>query len=210
MSEKEFLIYLDEAQENRYRYWHMWERGAIIEFRIQYEAFIEGRWRPIVRYDNAHGQPHRDILHPDESETKEWYHGYRNTDVAQHRAAGHHSELAEISGALREGDEPMSEFYRAKLSELMMEFTRYLIQHPDFVERIPKDAQVVLLDRQDPEYSRQALAFAQNARANDDVPDRPIVYVEVGALAPIRSRLQKVRVLNLAPAYAGYANAGAG
>jgi hypothetical protein len=30
MSEKEFLIYLDEAQENRYRYWHVWEQGKII------------------------------------------------------------------------------------------------------------------------------------------------------------------------------------
>jgi hypothetical protein len=53
MSEKEFLIYLDEAQENRYRYWHAWEQGTITEFRIQYEAFIAGRWHPIVRYDSA-------------------------------------------------------------------------------------------------------------------------------------------------------------
>lgn len=81
MSEKEFLIYLDEAQENRYRYWHVWERGAIVEFRIQYEAFIEGRWHPIVRYDSAHGLPHRDILHPNNPETKEWHRGYRNADV---------------------------------------------------------------------------------------------------------------------------------
>ena len=97
----------------------------------------------------------------------------------------------------------MSEFYRAKLSELTMEFTRYLIQHPEFAERIPNGAQVVLLDRQDPAYSQQAMAYAQNARVTDDVPDRPVVYVEIGELAPVRSRLQKVRVLKLAPAYAG-------
>lgn len=81
MSEKEFLIYLDEAPENRYRYWHIWEKGAIVEFRIQYEAFIADHWHPIVRYDSAHGQPHRDVLHPDGSETKEWYAGYRNAEV---------------------------------------------------------------------------------------------------------------------------------
>ena len=97
----------------------------------------------------------------------------------------------------------MSDFYRAKLSELTMEFTRYLIQHPEFADRIPNGVQVVLLDRQDPAYSQQAMAYAQNARATDDVPDRPVVYVEIGALAPVRSRLQKVRVLTLAPAYAG-------
>jgi hypothetical protein len=100
-------------------------------------------------------------------------------------------------------DEPTSEFYRAKLSELTMEFTRYLIQHPEFAERIPSGAKVVLLDRQDPAYSQQAMTYVQNARATDDIPDRPVVYVEIGELAPVRSRLQKVRVLKLAPAYAG-------
>ena len=97
----------------------------------------------------------------------------------------------------------MSDSYWAKLGELTMEFTRYLIQHPEFAERIPDGAQVVLLDRQDPAYSQQAMAYAQSARATDDMPDRPLVYVEVGELAPVRSRLQKVRVLKLAPAYAG-------
>ena len=81
MSEKEFLIYLDEGQENRYRYWHRWVQGEIVEFRIQYEAFIAGRWHPIVRYDSAHGQPHRDVLHPSGPEMKEWYRGYRNAEV---------------------------------------------------------------------------------------------------------------------------------
>jgi hypothetical protein len=97
----------------------------------------------------------------------------------------------------------MSEFYRAKLNELTMEFTRYLIQHPEFSERIPDAAHVVLLERHDSEYSRQAMEQAQKARAIDDVPDRPVVYIEIGELAPVRSRLQKVRVLKLAPVYAG-------
>jgi hypothetical protein len=82
-----------------------------------------------------------------------------------------------------------------------MEFTRNLIQHPEFAERIPNGAQVVLLDRHDAAYSQQAIAYAQNAGVTDDVPDRPVVYVEVGELAPVRSRLQKVRVLKLAPVY---------
>jgi hypothetical protein len=104
---------------------------------------------------------------------------------------------------IRGGDAPMSDFYRAKLSDLTMGFTRYLIQHPEFSERIPDGAQVVLLDRHDPVYSQQAMEFAQRARVTDDVTNRPVVYVEVGELAPVRFRLQKVRVLNLAPAYAG-------
>ena len=46
-----------------------------------YEAFIAGRWHPIVRYDSAHGQPHREVLHPSGPEMKEWYRGYRNAEV---------------------------------------------------------------------------------------------------------------------------------
>lgn len=36
MGEKEYLLYLDEAQENRCRYAHVWERGEITEFRVQF------------------------------------------------------------------------------------------------------------------------------------------------------------------------------
>ena len=97
----------------------------------------------------------------------------------------------------------MSDFYRAKLSELTMEFTRYLIQHPEFAERLPNGTSSIL-DRQDTTYSQQAMAYAQSARATDDMPDRPPVYVEVGELAPVRSRLQKVaRVEAGAGIYAG-------
>ena len=57
----------------------------------------------------------------------------------------------------------MSEFYRAKFNELFAEFTRYLVEHPEFAEQIPEGAEVV--------------------------------YVEVGELAPVRSRLRNPRVL---------------
>lgn len=38
------------------------ERGRVMDFTVQLECWIEDRWRPIVRYDTAHGCPHRDIL----------------------------------------------------------------------------------------------------------------------------------------------------
>jgi hypothetical protein len=95
----------------------------------------------------------------------------------------------------------MSTFYRTKFNELFMEFTRYLIEHPEFAERIPEGAQVVLLDRQDPLYSQQAIELAKRARETDDVPERPVVYMEVTEIAPVRSRLQEVRILELPPTY---------
>jgi len=81
VSLREFVAYLDESSENRYRHRHVRERGTIVEFRIQYEALIAGRWHPVVRYDSAHGQPHRDALHPDGTQTKEWFSSFSNAEV---------------------------------------------------------------------------------------------------------------------------------
>ena len=82
MGEREFLIYLDpEERLNRYRHSHSWEDNKVVEFRIQFEALIDGRWVVIVRYDSAHGRPHRDIMHPDGSETKEWLDPYSKAEV---------------------------------------------------------------------------------------------------------------------------------
>ena len=36
--------------------------GEVTAYTVQYEAWIEGSHRPVVRYDSAHGQPHLDIL----------------------------------------------------------------------------------------------------------------------------------------------------
>lgn len=81
MNETSFFIYLDETHKNRYRHWHVWDRGKVTEFVIQYEAFINGQWQPILRYDSAHGLPHRDLLHPDGSQVKEFYPNYSNAEI---------------------------------------------------------------------------------------------------------------------------------
>ena len=81
MGEREFLIYLDSDQENRYRHRHEWERGEIVGFCVQYEALIGGRWSSIVRYDTAHGEPHRDTLHFGGSQTKEVFAEYTNAEL---------------------------------------------------------------------------------------------------------------------------------
>lgn len=91
----------------------------------------------------------------------------------------------------------MNEFYRAKFNELFTEFTRYLVEHPEFAEQIPDGAEVVLLDNHDPEYNRYMLASVRAAS-----PDHPVVYVEVGEMAPVRSRLQNPKVVLLPAAYA--------
>lgn len=95
----------------------------------------------------------------------------------------------------------MNEFYQAKFKELFIEFTRYVIEHPEFAALIPQDAQIVLLDHKDPTYSLQAIKFAQQAKQIDDVSNRPMVYIEVREMAPVQSRLRRVEVLRSPPEY---------
>jgi hypothetical protein len=81
MAEREFLIYLDpETRLCRYRHYHVSEGKKIVEFRVQLETFVKDEWHP-VRYDTAHGKAHRDILHPDGSQSKDWFEGYSIEDV---------------------------------------------------------------------------------------------------------------------------------
>ena len=89
----------------------------------------------------------------------------------------------------------MNEFYRAKFDELFLEFTRYLITHPDFGGDMPKDAELILLDRRDPGYTRFMLEKAP--KENDE---QPVVFIDVGELAPIRSRLKKPKIISRPPA----------
>jgi len=64
-----------------HRHHHVSNGKEIVEFRIQLEIFVDEEWYPVVRYDTAHGKPHRDILHPNGGQTKNWFEGYEVADV---------------------------------------------------------------------------------------------------------------------------------
>lgn len=42
-----------------------------MKFSVQLEVLIDGHWRRAVRYDSAHGQPHRHVFYPDGTEYRE-------------------------------------------------------------------------------------------------------------------------------------------
>jgi len=81
LGKKSFIVLLGESDRDRYRLYCATESGQVAIFRVQYEAFIDGRWQPIVRYDTAHGFPHRDLLHPDRPGEKTEYRGHDNAEV---------------------------------------------------------------------------------------------------------------------------------
>ena len=68
MDEREYFIPLPDNALLRVRYQK--DRGRILRFAVQLEAYIESVWIPITRYDTAHQFVHRDDLKPDGSQIK--------------------------------------------------------------------------------------------------------------------------------------------
>lgn len=70
MGEKQWLQDF-ETGTDRLRVHFLTENGRVIAiFVVQYEAYIGGEWRAIVRYDEAHGFFHRDLLSPSGQQMK--------------------------------------------------------------------------------------------------------------------------------------------
>jgi hypothetical protein len=58
--EREYVYEFEDGVRLRGRF--LRDHGQILEFLIQLEAAIGDVWMPVVRYDSAHGRPHRDRL----------------------------------------------------------------------------------------------------------------------------------------------------
>ena len=51
------------APDCRKRHQHHRYKNEIVEFVVQLEVLIKGRWHPVIRYDTAHRFAHCDIIH---------------------------------------------------------------------------------------------------------------------------------------------------
>jgi len=68
---------------------------------------------------------------------------------------------------------------------LSTEFDRYVLEHPEFADRIPENAQVVLLPEDDLELREKNIEIAKAQRE----PSQAVVYVEIEKVVPQMSRL---------------------
>jgi len=84
----------------------------------------------------------------------------------------------------------MIEIIEKKHSILVIEFDRYVMEHPEFAEKIPPNAQIVLQVEGDEEYNKWSRRLAERQRE----PDQPVVYVKIKGLKPAKSRLLKPEV----------------
>lgn len=71
---------------------------------------------------------------------------------------------------------------------LSTEFDRYILEHPELVEKIPLNAQVVLLPEDDHELCRINMEIAEKQRD----AGQQVVYVHISGVAPQLSRLKDV------------------
>jgi hypothetical protein len=75
---------------------------------------------------------------------------------------------------------------------LSQEFSRYVLEHPRFAERIPYGAEVVLL----PTYDRELRDYNLRNGAVNNEHGLPIVYIEINRLRPRRSLIVKPKLKN--------------
>ena len=77
-----------------------------------------------------------------------------------------------------------------KNSLLVREFDRYILEHPEFAEKIPDNALVVMQVEGDEEFSKWAKESALEAAEKK----QSIVYVTITELKTVHSRIEKLKL----------------
>ena len=85
----------------------------------------------------------------------------------------------------------MVDFFEKKHSMLVVEFDRYVVEHPEFAAKIPQNAQIVLQVEGDEEYNEWSRQLADRQREIGQT----FIYVKVKGLRPAKSRLIEPEVV---------------
>ncbi len=80
--------------------------------------------------------------------------------------------------------------FRERNTLLVREFDRYILEYPDFADRIPDNALVVMQIEGDDAFNSWARQVASEAVE----PGGKVVYVTVTDLKPVRSRIAGLRL----------------
>ncbi len=74
---------------------------------------------------------------------------------------------------------------------LGFEFDRYVREHPEFLEKIPDNAQVILLLEGDEEFNRWSTRVGKEQAENG----QPLIYVTIKKLGPAHSRIEELSLV---------------
>ena len=84
----------------------------------------------------------------------------------------------------------MIDVFERKHAILLTEFDRYVVDHPEFAVKIPRNAQIVLQVEGEEEYN----AWSRQIAARQRERDQSVVLVKVKGLKPAKSRLIKPEI----------------
>ena len=76
-------------------------------------------------------------------------------------------------------------------SLLGMEFDRYLREHPELADKIPDNAQVILLLEGDEGFNKWSARIGKEQATQD----QPLLYVTIKKLAPAHSRIEELNLM---------------
>jgi hypothetical protein len=80
--------------------------------------------------------------------------------------------------------------FEHKNAELVTEFDRYVLGHPEFAEQIPDGALVAMLLEGDEEFNH----WSREGAGRQAEYGQPIVYVKIKELEPVRSRIKAIEL----------------
>ena len=74
--------------------------------------------------------------------------------------------------------------------DLTFEFEKYVLDHPDLANRVPRNAVVSVRLDGDDEFNRWSRRLAKKQREGR----QPVYCVTIGKMRPVRSRIEELRV----------------
>jgi hypothetical protein len=80
--------------------------------------------------------------------------------------------------------------FTEKNTMLIKEFDKYILEHPEFAEKIPDNSLVVMQIEGDGEFNKWARKIAQKISSKQNPP----IYITITELKPVRSRIGKLRI----------------
>jgi hypothetical protein len=138
-----------------------------------------------VRYDTSHGFAHRDLLNIKGEKRKTPLFITDKNDALTFAENDIQTKI--LAGGKKVNEGKLIE----KNISLSIEFSKYIFEHPELEDKIPKGAQVVLLPEYDEELSAYNLMIAEKQREEG----RPVVYVRIEKLlTPRLSRVSKAEL----------------
>ena len=81
-----------------------------------------------------------------------------------------------------------------KNTDLIKEFNRYVRDNPEFADKIPQNAVVIMQLEGDEEYNKWSRQIAKSYAEKGQT----IVYITIKKIKPIRSRIEEVEVTKVA------------